>query len=62
MWPPSSPDLNPLDYGVWDRVGHIACQSAAPNLNVLRDQVSQAWTELEPSEVRNICRGFQHRL
>ena len=27
MWPPSSPDLNPLDYGVWDRVAHIACET-----------------------------------
>ncbi len=62
MWPPSSPDLNPLDYGVWDRVARIACATPAPNIHVLRDRVSQAWEALEPSEVVTICRGFRRRL
>ena len=62
VWPPSSPDLNPLDYGVWDKVAQVACKEAAPNLNVLRQRVAQAWTALEAAEVRHICRGFRRRL
>ncbi len=62
QWPPSSPDLNPLDYGVWDRVARIACATPASNITELRNRVSQAWTALEPDEVRTICRGFRRRL
>ncbi len=57
MWPPSSPDLNPLDYGVWDRVAIIACETPAPNIATLRDRVAQAWVALDKREVRHICRG-----
>ncbi len=62
QWPPSSPDLNPLDYGLWDKVAQIACATPAPNVHVLRDRVAQAWTALEAAEVRHICRGFRRRL
>ncbi len=62
IWPPSSPDLNPLDYGVWDKVAQIACATPAPNIAVLRERVAQAWVALEPSEVVAICKGFRRRL
>ncbi len=62
IWPPSSPDPNPLDYGVWDRVAQVACATPAPNIATLRDRVAQAWTALKPVEVRRICRGFRRRL
>ncbi len=62
MWPPSSPDLNPLDYGVWSNVARIACESPAPNIDTLRQHVAQAWTAQEPAQVRQVCRGFWRRL
>ena len=31
-WPPSSPDLNPLDYGVWDKVARA---TPVPNIDTL---------------------------
>ncbi len=62
QWPPSSPDLNPLDYGVWDKVAQIACATPAPNIDILRQRVAQTWEALDPSEVRTICRGFRRRL
>ena len=62
QWPPSSPDLNPLDYGVWDSVAQIACAKAAPNIDTLRERVAQAWAAQDPAQVRRTCRGFRRRL
>ncbi len=62
MWPPLSPDLNPLDYGVWSNVARMACETPAPNINTLRQRVAQAWTAQEPAEARQVCRGFRRRL
>ncbi len=61
-WPPSSPDLAPLDYGIWNNVERKACAEAAPSIPVLREQVAQAWTAQDPAEVRKVCRGFRRRL
>ena len=60
MWLPSSPDLNPLDYGVWNNVAQIACKTPADNLAFLRQNVAQAWTAQE--SLHQVCRGFQRRL
>ncbi len=62
QWPPSSPDLNPLDYGVWNGVAQIACASPVDNIASLRQRVAQAWVAQEPEQVRRICRGFRRRL
>ena len=49
---------------VWraPHVAQIACATPAANINLLHDRVSQAWTELDPSKERHICRGFRRHL
>ncbi len=53
-WPPSSPDLAPLDYTIWDQIASVACRDAAPDIGT----VNAAWQELEPDFIRRVCRGF----
>ena len=36
VWPPSSPDLNPLDFSIWAYVQARACAQQHPNLESLR--------------------------
>ncbi len=35
-WTPGSPDLNPLDYELWDILGQNTCQKRHPNLKSLK--------------------------
>ncbi len=56
IWPPSSPDLSPLDFAIWDAVA----KEDAPNLDTLKSQVSAAWRNLD--FVRQSCRDFIPRL
>ena len=42
VWPPSSPDLNPLDYSIWAFVQSRACKSSHPNLEALKSSISSA--------------------
>ena len=36
MWPPNSPDLAPLDYGVWPYIALKACKTRADSVPVLK--------------------------
>lgn len=62
QWPPNSPDSNPLDYAVWSHVQRKACQTRAPNLQILRRRVSAAWRALSQEEIRAFCMRFRSRL
>ena len=35
-WPPNSPDLNPLDFGIWSMVAQGACRERPPSVEVLK--------------------------
>ncbi len=61
-WPPHSPDLAPMDYGIWDAVQCVACAEASPDIPTLRAKVAQAWLAQAPTEVRKVARIFRRRL
>ncbi len=61
-WPPSSPDLAPLDYAVWPLLDGVACKDRAPDILTLRQRVSQAWEEMDANFIRRSCRAFRRRL
>ena len=63
MWPPYSPDLNPLDYSVWGYVESRACANPHPNTSALQKAVEKAWSELLTEEyVRKTCAVFWDRV
>ncbi len=62
QWPAHSPDLAPLDYGIWDLMERKSCAEPAPSLDVLRERVAQAWLAQTPDFIRRVCRGFRRRL
>ena len=62
MWPPNSPDLAPLDYGVWPYIAGKACKTRADSVPVLKRRVNAAWRNMEPSKTRSICGHFRARL
>jgi len=55
FWPPSSPDLNPLDYYFWWRVERIACRKAHRTGELLRADIRTAWAAVSKDKVRTAC-------
>ena len=62
QWPPNSPDLNPLDYAIWAIVSQRACKTRPKSVRALKTKVSKIWKDLDPAEIRKICRRFRARL
>ncbi len=62
MWPPSSPNLSPLDYGIWPRmvaeVNHVGYKS----LNALKTATQKSWDDLDERFVRRVTGRFRNRL
>lgn len=62
MWPPNSPDLNPLDFSIWNHISRTACAKPHPNVDSLMKAVNSAWTTMSPAYVRRSCKAFRARL
>ena len=62
LWPLSSPDLNPMDFGLWSILETKACRTSHPNLDSLKQKLTSAWDEIDPEVVRATCAQVLPRL
>ncbi len=63
MWPPSSPDLNPLDFWAWSVLKSKTNLKRQPNIEALKDAIKKAWDEvLTPEAVKKACAAVAGRL
>jgi hypothetical protein len=62
MWPPSSPDLNPLDFSIWAYVQAMAGKSQHLNLESVKRSVSKAWNSMSADYIRKTCSKFRSRI
>lgn len=62
MWPPSSPDLNPLDYAVWGQVEEMACSKRHENVTELKKSVNKAWRNMSKEFLVTVCSRFRSKL
>lgn len=62
MWPPSSPDLNPLDFSVWANIEARACQHPHQNVESLRASIAKHWREMSSHYIIKVCKSFRRRL
>ena len=46
FWPPNSPELNPLDYGIWDIMKDRVYATAPKTIDQLEKRIRQVWQEL----------------
>ena len=53
MWPPNSPDLNPVDYSIWSVVEQRGYQERIQNTDELRQRLLTVWNELERQIIDN---------
>ena len=61
-WPPSSPDLNPLDYFVWSYVENITNMTSHNSKASLNAAIRRVFAELQPALVEKVCSQFQIRI
>ena len=72
LWPPSSPDLNPMDFGIWDMVhlGEIwpifgiwsICAVSHSNVEKLKKKLKESWAKIETETIRATCDQVISRL
>ena len=62
MWPPSLPDLIPLDFFIWGHIESMACSKRHSNLNALKRSVNRAWRNINEDFVIKICSMLRPRL
>ena len=61
-WPPSSPDLNPLDYSIWGTLQTRACAKPHKSLKSLRNALIREWQKMPQEELRDSIHQFKGRL
>ena len=63
MWPPASPDCNPLDFNAWGYVESKACAGAHSSIGALQKSVDKYWMELLTEEhVKKTCDSAWRRI
>ena len=75
LWPPNSPDLNPVDYKVWSVLQERVYRSRIQDVNYLRlleewslfdqriiDKAAKQWRERPRACVRADGGHFEHQL
>ena len=53
-WPPQSPDLNPMDYSVWDSLNEKVYGKRTEKFTEqdLKDKIKEKWDETSVAEIR----------
>ena len=62
IWPPSSPDCNPLDFFVWGEVERKANQSSCSTKDELKVKITRSFSSLSRVTVVKACSRFRTRL
>ena len=51
MWPPNSPDLNPVDYGIWESLSQKVYRNPITDIESLKKALKKAWKEFPQCEI-----------
>ena len=61
-WPPNSPDLNPLDYSIWDEFAQQINWPKVQSKKTLIDELKRAVKRIRPTVVLESCESWTNRL
>ena len=62
QWPPSSPDLNPMDFSIWAILEARACAKSHNNLGALKTSLIREWEKIPQEVLRAAVEVFPTRL
>ncbi|QQP41319.1 Uncharacterized protein FKW44_015644 [Caligus rogercresseyi] len=58
----TSPDCNPLDYGIWGVVERKACSIPHASVDALKAAVEKEWAEMSVDFIVKTCKAFRPRI
>ena len=61
-WPPSSPNLNPLDFSIWSMLKKDVCRSEKLSVDHLKKSLPKAWADIPQKKIRAAAEAFKSRL
>ena len=63
-WPPQSPDLNPMDYHVWDSLSEKAYKGRSTKFTEreLKQKIQQCWERIPEGEIRKATASWKKRV
>ena len=62
LWPPNSPDLNPVDYKIWSVMQEKVYRYRIHDVNELRNQILEAWDEMDQHVIDEAVKQWRVRL
>ncbi|CAF1185755.1 unnamed protein product [Didymodactylos carnosus] len=61
-WPPNSPDLNPLDYSIWDEFVNVINWDKVKSKATLIQELKRAVKNIREEVVFESCNSWTNRL
>ena len=62
LWPPNSPDLNPVDYKIWGMIKQRVYQTRICDITELKERLIDVWRGLQQSVVDEAIDDWRKRL
>ncbi len=62
MWPPSSPDLSPLDCAIWEEMKRKVCSITQQSVVALKAAVERKWAAMSPDFISSSWWAFIPRI
>ena len=62
LWPPNSPDLNPVDYCVWSVLQECVYRTKVDNVVDLKQRIVTEWAALDHSIIAAAIAQWRQRL
>ena len=61
-WPPSSPDLNPMDFSLWSILETKACAKSHKSVDSLNKSLLKEWSQIPQETMRAAVNAVPDRL
>jgi inhibitor of nuclear factor kappa-B kinase subunit alpha len=62
VWPPNSPDLNPVDYKIWSVMQHRVYRKKVQDVAELRGRLIEVWAGMEQTIIDDAIDQWRRRL
>jgi len=62
LWPPNSPDLNPVDYKIWSVMQEKVYRYQIHDVTELRHRIEEAWDEMDQRVIDESIDQWRTRL
>ena len=62
LWPPNSPDLNPVDYKIWGLLQNRVYQTRINDVEHLKQRLKEEWSRFDLSVIDHAISEWRSRL